>query len=166
MPAPVDITDQRFGRLTALRAVHVNNTRVWECRCDCGGTSYVAAAYLRCGNTKSCGCEKRSVLGRSTVRHGMHGAKSYGVWKAMRQRCNNPSNKSYANYGGRGIKVSPRWDSYGAFFEDMGEVPDNHTLDRINNDEGYGPDNCRWATYAEQANNRRPRKGKTLHVTL
>lgn len=84
--------------------------------------------------------------------------KSYSVWKGMRKRCNNTNEPAYKNYGGRGIKVCERWNDYTNFLADMGEPPKGLSLDRIDNDKGYYPDNCRWATKTEQANNRRPRK--------
>lgn len=84
-----------------------------------------------------------------------NGSKAYSIWKNMRRRCNSPENPAYADYGGRGIKVCPEWDKFPAFLRDMGHPPPGHTLDRKENDQGYNPTNCRWATRKEQARNRR-----------
>lgn len=157
MAAAANILGQRFGKLVAVAPTRVNGRLVWRCLCDCGTQTCVDVGKLRIGNTTSCGCHKRSVLGISTTKHGGHGTRTYRIWKAMRMRCNNKNIRDYKNWGGRGISVCPRWDSYANFLEDMGEAPEGLSLDRINNDGNYEPGNCRWATRAEQARNQRPR---------
>lgn len=88
-------------------------------------------------------------------RHGSCGTRTYRIWKAMRTRCNNPNSPAFSRYGGRGIKVCSRWDSFSAFLADMGEAPEGLSIERKNNDRGYEPENCRWATPKEQARNMR-----------
>jgi len=158
MPSASDITNKVFGSLTALYAE--GKPRVWVCLCTCGNTTKVPAQRLNSGSTKSCGCLKKSVLGNTTRTHGRANSrisgyvdKTYGVWQAMRARCKNKNRLDYHRYGGRGITVCKRWDSFQNFVADMGEVPEGKTLDRINNDGNYEPDNCQWATRKEQVYN-------------
>ena len=159
MPNFIDITGQRFGRLIALKQAGLSKSRsvLWLCRCDCGVTVIVSSGNLRGGNSRSCGCRKGGVIHR----HSRVGSRTYHSWSAMLQRCNNPNNVGYKNYGGRGITVCQPWQTFANFLADMGERPPGRTLDRIDNDRGYSPDNCRWATYSEQTTNQR-RKHKTL----
>jgi hypothetical protein len=165
MPAPADLTGQRFGRLTAAWPAGIQGrARVWLCFCDCGNFKSVGISALLYGRTRSCGCllaeEASKRAKKAFYKHG-HGAKgketlTYVSWQAMKSRCLCPSATSYAHYGGRGIKVCDRWlHSYENFLADMGERPEGKTLDRYPNPAGnYEPGNCRWATVQEQADNR------------
>lgn len=139
-------------------------TRQLLCECDCG-TEFIARANdVRTGNTKSCGCLYREVVGKCNIKHGMSisvdrgGAATteYQIWRGMIQRCTNPSQNNYYLYGARGIMVCDRWLTFENFFADMGLRPSkNHSVDRINGDGNYTPDNCRWATSKEQFANAR-----------
>lgn len=146
-----DLTRQRFGRLRVVefagsRHVGARFRLAWLCVCDCGATLVALGENLKRGNTVSCGCSKQT--------HGMTGTPEFSAWHNIWQRCSNPSNRRYSTYGGRGIGICERWRSFEKFFADMGSRPSpKHTLDRIDNDKGYDPSNCRWATNLEQAQN-------------
>jgi hypothetical protein len=166
VPAPQDLTGQEFGRAKVVSFSHIgkNGQYHWNCVCVCG-TPFTACAWsLKSGNTKSCGCYRREFgrkVGESRSTHGKAHLREYDVWISMKQRCDNPKQQAYRDYGGRGIEVCARWrESFPAFMADMGECPRGFSLDRINNDGNYEPSNCRWATRSEQRINQRPRKRK------
>ena len=153
-----EVIGLRFGRLIVLRDVATPGARkrLLECRCDCGEMAVVALSNMTTGHTKSCGCLNVEGTIRRSRTHGFSDTATHRVWMSMRDRCGNPKNKRFAGYGGRGIVVCERWQKFENFRADMGERPDGMTLDRFpNNDGNYEPGNCRWATWSEQAQNKR-----------
>lgn len=156
----LDLTGQRFERLTVLSIAKTERGhRRWNCICECGKKLVVNRSNLTSGHTRSCGCLKTELLEASPIKHGQkrRGATTaeYTTWAAMIQRCTNPKNDRYADWGGRGITVCDRWKIFGNFFLDMGPKPKGKTLDRRENEGNYEPSNCRWATAKEQRANRR-----------
>ena len=168
MSAIVDITGHRFGLLTVSKRHFPSNkagNALWQCRCDCGTENVIAIGIeLRSGHKSSCGC-----LWKKTITtHGMAGTPEYRAWQKMKARCTCKTDKRYIHYGGRGIKVCSQWlNSFESFYADMGAKPAPHlTLDRANNDGDYTPENCRWATYTRQNNNKRHNPISLLNLRL
>ena len=178
MAVRVDLTGQRFGRLVVLgfgyskkRGDNRGYRAFWDCQCDCGNLCTIVADSLKSGKTISCGCYNRENTRLRQIKHGCagrgHQERLYRVWCCMRKRCKNKRDKRYHYYGGRGISVSPEWDDYTNFKRwamqngyDPNAKYGQCTLDRINNDGNYAPDNCRWVDMKTQNNNRRPRRKK------
>jgi hypothetical protein len=154
-----DLTGRTFGRLvvTGRAGRSATGRTLWKCRCECGESVDLRSCNLLSGNTASCGCLHREVVGRLHRTHGKCQTDEHEIWKGMLARCLNPNHSSYPNYGGRGITVCGSWRmSFTAFLADVGSRPSpEHSLDRIDNDGNYKPGNVRWATRAEQSENRR-----------
>lgn len=150
-----DLERQRFGQLTVSGFAGVTRgVTTWYCRCDCGDVSVYRAGNLRSGNSTRCRACSYAVISNKATTHGKTGTATYRVWAAMVQRCTDPHVKGYDRYGGRGIKVCPRWMQFENFLADMGERPTGMSIDRQNNSQGYNPENCRWATAKQQTRNR------------
>jgi hypothetical protein len=150
------VPGDRIGQLTIVSdAGVVRGHRSWVCQCDCGKTATIRAANLRSGNTSSCGCQRVPAAQAATTTHGRTNSSAYWRWRAMIQRCTNPRNRAWKDYGGRGIRVCDRWRTFENFYADMGDPPPGATLDRVNSDGNYELGNCRWASKTEQARNRR-----------
>lgn len=151
---------RKYGRWTVVGDSALKSRggkRIWLCRCECGTERGVVGTKLKAGRSLSCGCLRVEAL----KTHGCHSSATYETWKRMLQRCRNENSPDFSLYGGRGVCVCKRWLSFDAFLSDMGERPENHTIDRLNSDGDYEPNNCRWATPRQQANNRR--SNRCLH---
>lgn len=155
----VDLTGQRFGRLTVVAVIRGNSKGrlKWECRCDCGGSTTTPTHCLRGGHTQSCGCLQRERTSAAARReHRIIDHPLYRLWSGLKSRCLNPNATGYDRYGGRGITICDRWLNFENFVSDIGPRPSSqHSLDRIECEGDYEPGNCRWATPEEQNNNTR-----------
>lgn len=170
----IDLTGQRFGRLTVIERAEdyispkAQPQPAWLCRCDCGNIRTIVGHALRSGHTNSCGCiasEKARVLGNTST-HGLSKTRLHKLWRGMKDRCYNPKCPSYPHYGNRGITVCEEWEQdFKAFYDwAMGNgYQEGLSIDRIDNDKGYSPDNCRWTTIAIQNRNKRNLRYVTIN---
>ena len=148
----------RFGRLVILKELEpyiapncTQQHRRFLCKCDCGNEHKTGLDVLMRGEARSCGCLQKEMV----TTHGKTGTREYRTWRNMKNRCNLKTDTSYEHYGSRGITVCERWNKFENFWEDMKDgYRVGLTIDRIDNDKGYYKENCRWATYKVQENNR------------
>lgn len=165
MAEPLNLVGQRFGRLVVTEYVGINRSKSghtysqFKCLCDCGNETIKRGTDIKSGSVNSCGCLRREISRNKATYHGFTHTKLYNVWKSMRGRCNCPSDQAYKNYGGRGITYDPSWEDYKTFHEwayRTGYVQDSGlTLERIDVNKGYSPDNCCWVDMKRQSNNKR-----------
>ena len=152
-----DLTGKKFGRLLVLeRAQNRNGAVYWKCQCDCGTIKEIRGCHLRSGGTKSCGCLSKELASKRMIAHGERKTRLYEIWYNMRQRCTNPNLKCYKNYGGRGITLCEEWKDYQNFsnWAKSNGYTEELTLDRIDSNKNYCPENCRWVSQLIQQNNR------------
>lgn len=169
MSKKVDLTGLTFNRLTVVREVSPKilpsggKDRRWLCKCSCGNYKEVSGNHLKSERTKSCGCLRQEKI----KKHGMSHTSEYGIWESIKHRCLNVKNKRYKDYGGRGIKICDRWlNSFENFYKDMGSRPNkDYSIERLDNNQGYTPDNCIWVERSKQARNQRMQSNNTSGVT-
>lgn len=163
MGKPLDLVGDRYGRLVVLEKLPERRRKhvVWRCICDCGAFDEVTTSELRFGRHRSCGCYQKERASEANRTHGESQTRLYRIWCAMIKRCENEHTVGFENYGGRGISVCHEWRNSYTSFRDWAlshDYRDDLTLDRIDVNSGYDPDNCRWATHGEQMNNTRRNK--------
>jgi hypothetical protein len=155
----IDFMGQKFERLTVLKFAGLNKDHkaLWLCKCECGNETTVVGNRLRNGDIKSCGCLRTERISKQNLQHGLSGTRLFRLWWGMKRRCNDPKEQNYKYYGGRGIAVCDEWDDYKAFHDWAYEnnYEDSLSIDRIDCDGNYTPDNCRWVELSAQAGNKR-----------
>lgn len=159
----IDLTGQKFGRLTVIKRMPtVNKRTLWCCLCDCGNKTVVESYNLRTGHTSSCGCVQKEATSAANRTHGNRKTRLYTIWVCMKNRCYQKSYHAFKHYGGRGIKVCDKWRcDFRSFYEwaISNGYADNLTIDRIDTNGDYCPENCRWATMSDQNKNKRAKNG-------
>lgn len=155
--APTDLTGKKFGKWLVIKLDRLAPPhKYYWCRCDCGSEKSVQGNSLACGTSTSCGCDKGAKIAAAKTVHGKSRHPAYQSWSAMRRRCSDPNFAAYPWYGARGIRVCERWDEFDLFWADMGQTwAKGLSIDRINPDGDYCPENCRWSGAKVQAQNKR-----------
>ena len=156
----IDLTGQKIGRLTVVKQMPAVRRRAqWLCRCDCGTYKVIPAGSLLYGKTRSCGCLRKEMMRKkASTLNGYSIEKLHGVWNTMKQRCQNPKSRDFKYYGLRGISVCDAWQDYMVFrsWALASGYKEGLTIDRVDPNGNYTPDNCRWISIQEQQRNRRP----------